>query len=172
MNRIKVVNEAADLVAIFRAVDTDVKKEVLKEVALDWRTAREIEDKFGAEGKSALNLFDKMKLVETRWQQPVPGQNTSPTAGPEKAYHTYYSSFQITASCPIYEISDVLAVAVMPEPKFKKLEEKVFKAVGTEGKFAGDIAEEMKVSQTMMKSIVKRSSKLEYRGHRIERFKE
>ena len=60
----------------------------------------------------------------------------------------------------------------MAEPKFKKLEDKVFKAVGTDGKFAGDIAEELKVSQTMMKSIVKRSSRLEYRGHRIERFKE
>jgi predicted DNA-binding ArsR family transcriptional regulator len=170
MNRIKVVNEAADLVAIFRAVDTDVKKEVLKEVALDWRTAKEIEDKYGAEGKAALNLFDKMKLVETRWQQPPPGSATA--IGPEKAYHTYYSSFQITASCPVYEISDVLAVAVMPEPKFKKMEDKVFKAVGAEGKFAGDVAEELKVSQTMMKSIVKRSSRLEYRGHRIERFKE
>ena len=169
MNRIKVVNEAADLVSIFRAVDTDVKKEVLKEVSLDWRTAREIKEKFGAEGKSALNLFDKMKLVETRWQQP-PG--AAPSGGPEKAYHTYYSSFQITASCPIYEICDVLAVAVMPEAKFKKLEDTVYKAVGAEGKFAGDIAEELKVSQTMMKSLVKRSSKLEYRGHRIERFKE
>ncbi len=170
MNRIKVVNEAADLVAIFRAVDTDVKKEVLKEVSLDWRTAKEIGAKFGAAGKEALNLFDKMKLVETRWQQPPVGEATA--TGPEKAYHTYYSSFQITASCPIYEISDVLAVAVMAEPKFKKLEDKVFKAVGTDGKFAGDIAEELKVSQTMMKSIVKRSSRLEYRGHRIERFKE
>jgi predicted DNA-binding ArsR family transcriptional regulator len=60
----------------------------------------------------------------------------------------------------------------MPEPKFKKLEDKVHKAVGDEGKFAGDIADELKVSQTMMKSIVKRSSRLEYRGHRIERFKE
>jgi predicted DNA-binding ArsR family transcriptional regulator len=171
MNRIKVVNEAADLVSIFRAVDTDVKKEVLKEVSLDWRTAREIKEKFGAEGKSALNLFDKMKLVETRWQQP-PGVGTATSTGPEKAYHTYYSSFQITASCPIYEICDVLAVAVMTDAKFKKLEDLVFKAVGAEGKFAGDIAEELKVSQTMMKSLVKRSSKLEYRGHRIERFKE
>ncbi|MFH0815828.1 MAG: ArsR family transcriptional regulator [Methanobacteriota archaeon] len=170
MNRIKVVNEAADLVSIFRAVDTDVKKEVLKEVSLDWRTAREIKAKYGEAGKSALNLFDKMKLVETRWQQP-PGATTA-TSGPEKAYHTYYSSFQITASCPIYEICDVLSVAVMTDARFKKLEDAVYKAVGAEGKFAGDIAEELKVSQTMMKSLVKRSSKLEYRGHRIERFKE
>ena len=165
MNRIKVVNEAADLVVIFRAVDTDVKKEVLKEVSLDWRTTKEIEEKFGAEGKQALQLFDKMKLVETRWQQ-------SQTSAPEKAYHTYYSSFQITASCPIYEISDVLAVAVMPDAKYKKIEEKIAKSVGPDGKFAGDVGEDLKVSQTMLKSLVKRSSRLEYRGHRIERIKE
>ena len=166
MNRIKVVNEPSDLVAIFRAVDTDVKKEVLKEVSLDWRTAREVEDKFGKEGRQALLLFDKMKLVETRWQQ------TPSSTAPEKAYHTYYSSFQITASCPIYEISDVLAIAVLPDAKFKKYEDKIVKAVGDDGKFAGDVADELKVSQTMLKSLVKRSSRLEFRGHRIERIKE
>ncbi|MBI5000937.1 MAG: ArsR family transcriptional regulator [Euryarchaeota archaeon] len=164
MNRIKVINEPADLVAILRAVDTDIKREVLKEISIGWRSPKEIDAKFGAEGKKALQLFDKMKLVETRWQ---------PTDGaPDKTYHTYYSSFHINASCPIYEISDVLAATVLPEARYKKLEEKIFKMVGEEGRFAGDIADELKVSQTMLKSLIKRSSRLDYRGHRVERLKE
>ena len=42
MNRIKVINEAADLVQLLRAVDTKVKREVFKEVSTDWRTSEEI----------------------------------------------------------------------------------------------------------------------------------
>src|SRR5437867_13454311 len=80
LNRIKVVSEVAELVPILRAVDTDVKSEVFKEVSTGWKTAREIEEKFGASGADALRFFEKMKLVETKWQ-------TGPTASPEKAYH-------------------------------------------------------------------------------------
>ena len=51
MNRIKVINEPADLVSVLRAVDTEVKRNVFKEVAAGWKTVREIEKKFGEEGK-------------------------------------------------------------------------------------------------------------------------
>jgi predicted DNA-binding ArsR family transcriptional regulator len=44
--------------------------------------------------------------------------------------------------------------------------------VGPQGKFAGDVAEVLGVTFTMLKSLVKRSTKLDYRGHRIERVKE
>ncbi|MDD1766065.1 MAG: ArsR family transcriptional regulator, partial [Methanomassiliicoccales archaeon] len=113
MNRIKVINEPSELVPMLRAVDTKVKREVLKEVTLEWRTSKEIEEKYGHEGKEALKFFEKMKLVETKWQS---------TSGshPEKAYHTYYTSFHINASWPVYEISDVLAAAMMPENEFKQ----------------------------------------------------
>jgi predicted DNA-binding ArsR family transcriptional regulator len=43
---------------------------------------------------------------------------------------------------------------------------------GNEGKFVGDIAEDLKLSPTMLKSLIKRSAKLEYRGHRVERLEE
>jgi predicted DNA-binding ArsR family transcriptional regulator len=168
MNRIKVVNEVAELVPFLRAVSTKVKMEVFKDVSQDWRTGTEIEDKYGDDGKNALKLFEKMKLVETRWQH----SDADPSEAPEKAYHAYYSSFNINASCPVTEISDVLAVAMMSEKEFKKGEKQILDAVGEDGKFVGDIAEELTLSPTMLKSLVKRSAKLEYRGHRVERFEE
>ncbi|QLH75013.1 MAG: ArsR family transcriptional regulator [Methanomassiliicoccales archaeon] len=165
MNKIKVINEPSELVPMLRAVDTPVKRDVLKEVTIEWKTLKEIEEKYGAEGKDALKFFEKMKLVETRWQP-------SGGARPEKAYHTYYSQFHINASWPVYEISDVLSVAMMPEEEFQELEHKILEQVGKEGKFAGDVAESMGLTSTMLKSIVKRSVKLDYRGHRLERVKE
>src|SRR4030042_1990063 len=99
MTRIKVITEPAELVPVFRAVDTKVKREVLKLVTLEWHTMRDIEKQFGPAGKDALHFFEKMKL-------------------------------------------------------------------------AGDVAEVLGVTFTMLKSLVKRSTKLDYRGHRIERLKE
>ncbi len=164
MNRIKVINEPADLVPILRAVDTDIKKEVFKDLANTWLTADQVLGKYGDEGADALRLFEKMRLVETKWQ-PSDGHK-----GPVKAYHAFYTSLHISASSPVHEISDVLAVAIMPERQYRNIEEKIFGAVGPEGKFAGDLAEEMGVSQTMLRSLIKRSSRLDYRGHRVERF--
>ncbi len=164
MNRIKVVNDPSELVSAFRAVDTDVKREVFKEVSAGWRTAQEIEEKFGNEGKQAIRLFNKMKLVETRWQQPEEGSAKKPV----KAYHTYYSAFHINTSCSVFEISDVIAAAGMDDKEFKKVEKKILDMIGDEGKFAGDVADELEISQTMLKSLVKRSAKFDYRGHRIE----
>jgi predicted DNA-binding ArsR family transcriptional regulator len=165
MNKIKVINEPSELVPMLRAVDTPVKRDVLKEVTIEWKTLKEVEDKYGAEGKDALKFFEKMKLVETRWQ---------PSGGnrPEKAYHTYYNSFHINAQWPVYEISDVLSVAMMPDADFQEIEDKILEQVGKEGKFAGDVAESMGLTSTMLKSVVKRSVKMDYRGHRLERLKE
>ncbi len=165
MTRIKVITEPAELVPMFRAVDTKVKREVLKLVTLEWHTLQDIERQFGSAGRDALLFFEKMKLVETRWQ-------TSTEGKPEKAYHTYYTSFHINASWPVYEISDVLAAAVMDEKEFQKIEKQIHEMVGAQGKFAGDVAEVLGVTFTMLKSLVKRSTRLDYRGHRIERVKE
>ena len=165
MNRIKVVSDPAELVPILRTVDSPVKREVFKEVTTDWRTAKQIEEKFGPEGAEALKFFEKMKLVETKWQ-------TSAAMQPEKAYHAFYSSFHINATAPVMEISDVLHAAMMPEKDYAKIEKQIFDMVGEEGKFAGDVAESLGVSQTMLKALVKRSSRLDFRGHRVMRFEE
>lgn len=165
MNKIKVINEPSELVSMLRAVDTPVKRDVLKEVTLEWRTTKDIKEKYGEEGEKALMFFEKMKLVETRWQ---------PSGGnrPEKAYHTYYNSFHINASWPVYEISDVLYAAMMPDDDFKEVENNILEQVGKDGKFAGDVAENLGMTATMLKSLVKRSIKMDYRGHRLELIKE
>ena len=165
MNRIKVVSEVAELVPILRAVDSDVKSDVFKEVTANWQTAKQIEDKFGKEGLDALRFFEKMKLVETKWQ-------TSASMTPEKAYHAFYSSFHINATAPVQEISDVLHAAMMPESDYAKIEAQVYDMVGPEGKFSGDVADILKVTQTKLKALVKRSPRLDFRGHRIIRFEE
>ncbi len=166
MNRMKVINEPSDLVPMLRAVDTEAKRQVLKEVTLEWRTAKEIEEKFGKEGREALKFLEKMKLVETRWE------SASRSPQPEKAYHTYYSSFHISVTWPVYEISDVLSIAMMPEAEFRRVEKRILEEIGAEGKFAGDVAESLGMTSTMLKSIVKRSIRLDLRGHRVERLKE
>lgn len=162
MNRIKVINEPSDLVPILRAVDTLTKKEVFKELTHSWLTEKEIGKKYGEEGLQALRLFEKMRLVETKWQA---GDD-----GPVKAYHAFYTSLHISASSPVTEISDVLIVAMMPDKDYKKLEDRIYEAIGKQGKFAGDLAEELDMSQIMLRSVIKRSFRLDFRGHRVERF--
>lgn len=165
MNRIKVVSEVAELVPILRAVDSDTKATVFKEVSSNWQTAKQIEEKFGSDGLDALRFFEKMKLVETKWQ-------AGASASPEKAYHAFYSSFHINATAPVQEISDVLQVAMMPDVEYDKIEQRIFEMVGPDGKFSGDVADALKVTQTKLKALVKRSPRLDFRGHRIIRFED
>ncbi len=161
MKRIKVINEPTEIVPMLRALDTKVKRDVFNEVSNEWCTLKQIEDKYGKDGVDALMFFEKMKLVETMWQTTENNQQ-------EKAYHTYYMSFHINTSCPIHEISEILSVAVMPDKEFEKVEKNIMKLIGPEGMFAGDVSEQQNLSMTMLKSLVKRSVKLEYRGHRVE----
>ena len=165
MNRIKVVSDPAELVPLLRSVDTEAKRDIFKELSTTWLTAKQIEDKYGPEGAEALAFFEKVKLVETKWQ-------TGAAMSPEKAYHAFYASFHINATAPVSEISDVLYVAMMQEKDYKKIEERIFKAVGDAGKFTGDMADELQVSQTTLKAYVKRSHRLDFRGHRIMRFQD
>ena len=79
MKRIKVINEPTELVPVMRAMDTEVKRKVFMEVSTHWCTAKTIEELYGLEGRQALNFFEKMKLVETRWE--------SVDSISEKAYH-------------------------------------------------------------------------------------
>jgi len=169
MNRIKVVNDISELVPILRAVDTEAKKAIFQDVTQNWLTAKQVQDKYGEEGLEALRFFEKMKLVETKWQT---GQDEKGRSVPEKAYHAFYGSFHINASSPINEISDVLSVAMMPEERYAKIEERLHQMVGAQGMFAGDVSDELQVTQTTLKALVKRSARLDFRGHRIIRFEE
>jgi len=162
MNRIKVISEVSELVPILRAVDTDVKRKVFVKLSADWATADQIHKEFGKDGVEAVQFFEKMKLVESRWQGDVP---------PKKAFHTYYTSFQVNATCPILEISDVLAAVTMPQKDFEKLEKKILAKVTEEGTYSGTLAEDLKMNQTFLKSLIRRSAKMEFRGQRVEKVK-
>ncbi|MCQ2086395.1 MAG: ArsR family transcriptional regulator [archaeon] len=161
MIRIKVVNEPSELIPMLRSVNTAVKRDVLKEVTLEWKTVDEIEKKYGPEGREAILFFEKVKLVESRWI-------TVNGSYPEKSFHTYYTSFQINAQWPVYEISDVLAAAMMSEEEYVNIENQILEKIGENGRFPGDIAEELGLTSTMLKSLVRRSVKMDFRGHCIE----
>lgn len=160
MKRIKVINEATELVPVMRAMDTEVKRKVFMEVSNRWCTANDVEKLYGEEGRQALGFFEKMKLVETRWE--------SVNSISEKAYHTYYLSFHINTTVMVQDIAEVLAAVVMPDKEFAKLEAKILKRVQEGSRFAGDISEELGLTQTMLRALVKRSTVLDYRGHRVE----
>ncbi len=162
MKRIKVINDPADMVALLRAMDSPVKKEIFQLTTNKWVTRKEIEELYGEEGANALKFFEKMHLVETSWQ-------IDSEFNKEKTYHSYYVSVHINTSASIVEISDVLYIAAMSEKDYKKLEDKLFDIVGSRGTFSGDLGKDLELNPTMLKALVKRSGRLVYRGHRIER---
>lgn len=161
--RVKVIGDVTELVSILRALNTEVKKEVYQEIVRDWKSSDEIEEKYGSEGKEALQFFEKMKLVETRWEPEEEGA--------KKVYKSYYTSFHINASAPVHEISDVLTVAIMSVEEFKSYEDRILEMLSDGDKYVGDISEALNVSQTMLRSLARRSIHFEYRGQRIEQVK-
>ncbi len=165
MKRIKVINEPTDLVALLRAMDTPVKKDVFQEASNGWISKKATEEKYGREGVEALDFFEKMHLVETSWQ--IDSQFNK-----EKIYHSYYVSVHINTSASITEISDILFITQMSEKTYKELESKVFEKVSDEGTFSGEFLKNLELTPTMLKSLVKRSSRLAIKGHRIERIKQ
>ena len=163
--RTKVVNDSTDLVPLLRAFDNKTKKDVFKEVLSDWRPLSEIKEKYGEEGENALELFDKMKLVETKWTTSEKGISGKP----QKKYHSYYSAFNINISCPVNEISEIFTVASLNKNEFEKLEDEIFKFVGEDGKFGNMVAENFGISNLALKGLVKRSNKFCYKGLRLSR---
>lgn len=164
MHRIKVVNDISELVPVLRAVDTPVKLRLVQRLADAWLTTEDVDSEFGKEGLKALVFFEKLKLIDTRW---VAREGRK---SPDKSYHFYYSTININTTAPLQEVSEILAIASMPTKDYDKLEKRIFDAVGDAGRFFSDVAEELGMTPTRLKGLVKRSDKLEYRGHRIERF--
>jgi predicted DNA-binding ArsR family transcriptional regulator len=165
MMRTKVVNDSTDLVPLLRAFDNKVKKEVFNEVLTDWKPLSEIKDKYGLEGEDALEYFDKMKLVETKWTTPEEGIQ----GRPQKKYRSYYSAFNINISCPVNEISEIFTVASLSKSEFEKLEDKIYTFVGDDGKFGNMVAENFNLSNLALKGLVKRSNKYCYKGLKLSR---
>jgi predicted DNA-binding ArsR family transcriptional regulator len=165
IHRIKVVNDVSDLVPILRAVGTPLRLKVVQRLGEEWLTLEDVLREFGEEGKQALEFFEKLRLIDTRWVAREGRRQ------PDKSYHFYYSTINVNTTSPLAEISEVLAIATMAPKEYDRLEARILAAVGPEGRFFSDVAEELQMSPTRLKALVKRSEKLEYRGHRIERFR-
>ena len=165
MMRTKVVNDSTDLVPLLRAFDNKIKKEVFSELLLDWKPTSDILEKYGDEGTEALEYFDKMKLVETKWTTPEDGID----GRPQKKYRSYYSAFNINISCPVNEISEIFTVASLNKKEFEDLEDKIYAYVGEDGKFGNMVAENFSLSNLALKGLVKRSNKFCYKGLKLSR---
>ncbi|MCI4348891.1 MAG: ArsR family transcriptional regulator [Thermoplasmata archaeon] len=164
MHRIKVVNDVSELVPLLRAVDSPLKLKLVQRLGEAWLTLEDVEREFGREGTTALQFFEKLKLIDTRW---VAREGRKQ---PDKSYHFYYSTINISTTAPLPEVSEILAIAGMSDKEYAKLEKRIYDAIGETGRFFSDVAEELGMSPTRLKGLVRRSDKLEYRGHRIERF--
>jgi len=163
MKRIKVINEPSDLVPILRALDTEVRFNIFMQLIDGWLTIDEIEEKYGEEGIVAITYFEKVRLVETTWQPPV-----KKGAGPVKAFRSYYTSFHLNVSLQINELAEILSVVMMPNKEYKAAEKRISDIVGPDGAYVGDVQKELDTSLLRLRSLVKRSTKLESRGQRIE----
>jgi len=160
-SRIKVIADIGDLVSVFHACDSEVKKKVFMEITKKWCTIEEIQEKYGEEGVDALKYLEKIKLVETQW---VTGEQ-----GVKKAYHTYYDLFQINLSLPIIEAAEVIRVVTMSDEEFKEWEEKIIQAIGpSKDIFLGDLVEKMGISQIMLRGLIRRSTRIDIKGMRVE----
>jgi predicted DNA-binding ArsR family transcriptional regulator len=165
MMRTKVVNDSTDLVPLLRAFNSSVKKEVFRELLQGWKPLSEIKEKYGEEGEDALDFFDKMKLVETKWTTPEEGM----AGKPQKKYRSYYSAFNINISCPVNEISEIFTIASLNPQQFQQLEDDIYEFIGENGIFGNMVAENFNLSNLALKSLVKRSNKFCYKGLKLSR---
>jgi predicted DNA-binding ArsR family transcriptional regulator len=161
VSRIKVVNDVGELVSIFHAADTDVKRKLLIDLSTGWITLPKIEEKYGIEGRRALHYLDKIKMTESQW---VTGEG-----GPEKAYHTYYTNVQINLIGGMEELADIIYATTMSEKKLEEYEDEIKKMiVPGEGVFLGDVTDKLQFSQTLLRGLIRRSSSLTIKGYKID----
>ncbi len=161
VSRIKVVNDVGELVSIFHAADTDVKRKLLIDLSTGWITLPKIEERYGQEGKRALHYLDKIKMTESQW---ITGEN-----GPEKAYHTYYTNVQINLIGGMEELADIIYATTMTEKDLDRYEDEIKKMiVPGEGVFIGDVADKLQFSQTLLRGLIRRSVSLTIKGYKID----
>ena len=162
VSRIKVVNDVGELVTIFHAADTEVKRRLLIDLSTGWITIPTIEEKYGIEGRRALLYLEKIKMVESQW---LTGEQ-----GPEKAYHTYYTNVQINLMGGMDELADIVFATTLTEDKLEEYENRIIDMIAeSEGVFVGEVAESLDISQTLLRGIIRRSALLQIKGYKIEK---
>ncbi len=159
-NRIKVINDVGELVTIFHAADTETKRKLLLDLSTGWITMPQIDEKYGKEGRKSLLYLDKIKMIESQW---ITGAK-----GPEKAYHTYYTNVQINLIGSMTDLSDIIFATTLSDEQLQEYEEKIKSMMVNGEVFVGDVADTLKISQTLLKGIINRSSVLFIKGYRIE----
>ena len=166
MKRVKLINDPAELVALFRAVDSDERRNVMTTLSEGWTMISDLIDKYGEGAHAAITYFEKFKLVESRWEV------NNDTGRPEKAYRTFYNAFQISTSLTFDEAQELLTVVLMPEKEFKEIEAKIVEMIGSEGTFANDISRDLNISSLKLKALVRRTVEFDFKGHNIVPLKE
>ena len=166
MKRVKLINDPAELVALFRAVDSEVRRNVLSTLAEGWTMISELNEKFGDEANDIIVYYEKFKLIESRWEV------NKDTGRPEKSYRTFYNAFQISTSLTFDETQELLTVVLMPDIEFDKYESKIVELIGEVGPFANDVGRDIGVSSLTLKGLVRRSVKFDFKGHNIVPLKE
>ena len=63
MKRVKLINDPAELVALFRAVDSKERRDVLTTLAEGWTMISDLVSKHGEGAYGAITYFEKFKLV-------------------------------------------------------------------------------------------------------------
>lgn len=159
MPRVKVVSDAADVVPLLRAFDSEVKREVFRKLTEDWVAESQIEETYGEEGLEALGLLENVHLVETRW---ATGEGS-----PEKAYRSFYTGFHLNVQSPVEEMGDLLHMAALDTDAFEALEEELASMASQEGVSTRLAKEKLELTDAMLRGLVKRSPRLEVKGHQI-----
>ena len=57
MKRVKLINDPAELVALFRAVDSEIRRNVLSTLADGWTMISDLIDKFGEEASDIIVYY-------------------------------------------------------------------------------------------------------------------
>ena len=161
MKRVKLINDPAELVALFRAVDSEIRRNVLSTLAEGWTMISDLINKYGEESADIIAYFEKFKLIESRWEV------NSESGRPEKSYRTFYNAFQISTSLTFDETQELLTVVLMSNKEFEKFESKIVELIGEEGTFANDVGRDLEVSSLTLKGLVRRSVKFDFKGHNI-----
>ena len=161
MKRVKLINDPAELVALFRAVDSDERRNVMTTLSEGWTMISELIEKYGEGAHAAITYFEKFKLVESRWEV------NNDTGRPEKSYRTFYNAFQISTSLTFDEAQELLTVVLLSEKEFKAMESKIVEMIGEEGTFANDISRDLNITSLTLKALVRRSVEFDFKGHNI-----
>lgn len=162
MARVKLITDPTEIVYALRCLDTEVKRRLFTALLKEWKTLDEIRKEYGEDGVDALRLFEKMHLLESQWK-PVP-EKTEPI----KTYHILYDAFHIDLTSPITEMLEVLIATIMSEEEFEKIDDRIVELVGDKGIYMGDLIEKLNMSPTMVKALVRRSSRVMYRGQTVD----